>query len=274
MLDKANALEKLRRQRDAVAQIPPSTSSPEFIKWKRDTEVAIANVFGGQTRHGKEFDEISYGLMVISSETPDSAFADACRDGLKHAKVMLQSMVDEIKEYWQDHGTSGAESQTDMPKALLEAHPNSSDVFVVHGHDEAMKQTVCRTLERLGLKPIVLHEMPNHGRTIIEKFTDYATAGFAIILLSADDVGCERGKEPDGFLPRARQNVILELGFFLGMLGRGRVMSLSREVNHFDLPSDYSGVIFTPFDNAEHWRFELIRELRAAKYEVDANKLV
>ena len=137
-----------------------------------------------------------------------------------------------------------------------------------------MKQSACRYLEKLGFNPIVLHEQPNGGRTIIEKFTDYATVGFALVLLSPDDVGCEREKSPDGLLPRARQNVILELGFFLGKLGRGHVMALSREVKNFDLPSDYSGVIFTPFDKLGHWRVELTRELKAAQYTVDADKLL
>jgi predicted nucleotide-binding protein len=86
--------------------------------------------------------------------------------------------------------------------------------------------------------------------------------------------GANAGQSRLGFLKRARQNVILELGFFLGKLGRCGVMSLSRQVSDFDLPSDYSGVIFTPFDDLGHWRVQLVRELRAAKYYVDANKLL
>jgi hypothetical protein len=142
MLDKAIALEQLRRQRDAVDGIPPNMSAPEFIKWKRDTRVAIANIFGEQARHVKEFDSI----FLFISGTSQSVLSDACRDGLRHAKSTLQSMVDEIKDYWQDQEhVGGVGPHPDSARTLLETHPNSPEVFVVHGHDEAMKQSVCRT---------------------------------------------------------------------------------------------------------------------------------
>ena len=137
-----------------------------------------------------------------------------------------------------------------------------------------MKESVARIIERLGLHPIILHEQPNRGRTIIEKFTDYSNVGFAVILLSPDDLGYENNKMPILPKPRARQNVILEMGFFLGKLGRERVFVLYPDNAGLELPSDYSGVLYTKYDAAGHWQLELVQELKAVGYDVDANKLV
>jgi len=151
---------------------------------------------------------------------------------------------------------------------------HSNRVFVVHGKDEAMKQAVARTLEKLGLEPIILHEQPNEGRTVIEKFSNYSDVSFAVVLLSADDFGCSREEGISKGKFRARQNVILELGFFMGKLGRKNVLPLYREAENFEMSSDYAGVVYTPFDSNEQWKFKLVQELNACSFKVDANKLL
>jgi hypothetical protein len=178
-LGKTAALEKLRRQRDAIAGIPPDASSPEFKKWQRDTEIAIANIFSKGGRHDGEFQRLDFPNPLIRASMPPSWWTESCRDAFAHAKVMLQ---------------------------------------------------------RLGLHPVVLHEKPNSGRTIIEKFAGYSAVGFAVVLLSPDDVGRESKKQSDELCPRPRQNVILELGFFLGKLGRDHVVALSRLVDDLTCP--------------------------------------
>jgi predicted nucleotide-binding protein len=110
------------------------------------------------------------------------------------------------------------------------------EVFIVHGHDEAAKQAVSRFIEKLGFTATILHEQPNAGRTIIEKIEAYSNVGFAIILLTPDDIGGTSDK-PDVLNPRARQNVILELGYFFAKLGRQRVCALYKE------NSNCSGII-------------------------------
>ncbi len=150
----------------------------------------------------------------------------------------------------------------------------SNKVFVAHGQDEGMKQAVARTLETLELAPVILHEQPDQGRTIIEKFVDYSDVSFAIVLLSPDDVAYPKDASPEQRKLRARQNVILELGFFLGKLGRKKVLALYKEDENFEMPSDYSGVLYTPYDSAGTWRFKLVQELNACGFEVDANKLL
>lgn len=149
----------------------------------------------------------------------------------------------------------------------------SRKIFIVHGHDEEMKQTVARTVEKLDLKPIILHEQANGGKTIIEKFeTNSNDLSFAIILLSPDDKGCTANSFPRAAKFRARQNVILELGYFIGKLGRDRVFVLNKNSSNFELPSDIFGVLYTPYDI--NWKFELVKELKACGYDVDANKLL
>lgn len=98
-------------------------------------------------------------------------------------------------------------------------------VFLVHGHDEETKLEVATFIQRIsGRRPGIRHEQANAGRTIIEKFEDHAAeAGFAVVLLTADDEGGPVGGQQQ---PRARQNVVLELGFFMGALSRGRVVAL------------------------------------------------
>jgi predicted nucleotide-binding protein len=141
------------------------------------------------------------------------------------------------------------------------------DIFIVHGHDEAMENMVARFLARLGLNPIILHEQPNKGRTIIEKFEAHSmNAGFAVVLLSPDDIGAAKDGKPS---PRARQNVILELGYFIGKLGRERVCAL--HAGEVELPSDLHGVVWVPY--LGDWKLKLIQELKAAGIKVNMDQL-
>lgn len=147
------------------------------------------------------------------------------------------------------------------------AAPNSQNVFVVHGHDNEAKESAARFLERLGLQPIVLHEQPSSGRTIIEKFETYSgNIAFAVVLLTADDLGqpAVGSAQPR---PRARQNVILELGYFMGRLGRARVCALHR--GGIEFPSDYQGVVYIEMDASGAWKAKLAQELVQAKLPID-----
>ena len=144
----------------------------------------------------------------------------------------------------------------------------SDKVFIVHGHNNEIKLAVARLIMQLDLTPIILHEQPNKGRTIIEKFEKLSDdVSFAIVLLSADDV-MQDGKH------RARQNVILELGYFIAKLGRENVVALYDTSTEVEIPSDITGVLYEPYDNPNGvWRFEVIQELKAAGFDVDANIL-
>ena len=142
-------------------------------------------------------------------------------------------------------------------------------VFIVHGHNEAVKEKVARFVEHLKLKPIILHEQADKGRTIIEKFeANSEDVNFAIVLLTADDSG-KANKETD-FKQRARQNVIFERGYFIGMLSRSHVFMLLEE--GVEKPSDLDGIVYTSL--SEDWKSKLFKELKACGYKLDANNLL
>ena len=159
---------------------------------------------------------------------------------------------------------------TTAPSDILEYALSMRRVFLVHGHDEAAKESVARFIEKLELQGIILHEQPNAGRTIIEKIEEHSNVGFAIILLTPDDIGASKDK-PGETQPRARQNVILELGYFMGKLGRGSVCALYKE--GVEIPSDYQGVLYIPMDTAGAWKMTLAKEIKNAGINVDLNKL-
>src|SRR5690606_27311117 len=112
------------------------------------------------------------------------------------------------------------------------------------------------------LEPVILHDEPNKGRTIIEKFVDYADVGFAVVLMTGDDQGGSKDADRENNLPRARQNVILELGYFLGKLGRERVCAIYDP--GVEIPSDYDGVLWLEHDRNGAWKTLLAKEIKAA----------
>lgn len=149
----------------------------------------------------------------------------------------------------------------------------SKDIFIVHGHDEEMKSSVKALLLQLGLHPIILSEEPNGGKTIIEKFEDNSQkVDFAIVLMSdKDDQGCEIGK--NDFKPRARQNVILELGYFIGKLGRRKHVCVLKK-DGVEEPSDILGIAYTPYVlGQKSWKYEVADELQEAGFVIDKNKI-
>lgn len=150
--------------------------------------------------------------------------------------------------------------------------PVPRSVFIVHGHDEAAKEKVARFVERLGLSVVILHEQSSQGMTVIEKLEAYADkAGYAIALFTPDDVGYPLGQEVN-LQARARQNVVLEMGYFIGKIGRSKVCLLHKGA--LELPSDILGVVYAAMDETSGWQLTLARELKAAGYEINLSALV
>ncbi len=152
------------------------------------------------------------------------------------------------------------------------SEPRPRTAFIVHGRDEGAKEAVARFLERLGVKPIILHEQPSRNKTIIEKFEKYADdVGFAVVLLTPDDKGFLE-TEPDKIEARSRQNVVFEFGYFVGKLGREYAAALCAP--GVERPSDIDGIVYIPYDQSGSWRLALAREINAAGIPVDLNKAV
>jgi len=148
---------------------------------------------------------------------------------------------------------------------------DSKKVFLVHGRDNETKESVARFVERIGLEPIILHEQPNSGLTVVEKFEVFSAVGFAVVLLTPDDVGA-LASELAALKPRARQNVILELGYFLGKLTRRRVCALYKQ--GIEIPSDYQGVLYVELDSQGAWRTKLAQELVEAGFSINLDALL
>lgn len=160
--------------------------------------------------------------------------------------------------------------QADQPRVETRIMDDKK-IFVVHGHDNSLLTEVNLFLRKLNLEPVILHEQASRGRTIIEKIERHSNVKFAIVLLTGDDVG--KKNDPDETLkPRARQNVILELGYFMGKLGRENIALLCCE--SIEMPSDYQGVVYTEYVHRNNWQSGLIKELREAGFDVDANKVI
>jgi predicted nucleotide-binding protein len=196
--------------------------------------------------------------------TPISEVREGLAYGRDRAIAMLEEEVAALTE---DLEVTAATPSTG---AKGEARAVSRAIFVVHGHDEGARETVAGFLRKLDLTPIILHEHANQGRTIIEKFEDKSNdVGFAVVLLTPDDVG---GTDATKLQPRARQNVILELGYFVAKLGRDRVCALKK--GDIEVPTDYIGVGYVDLDPKGGWRLDLAREIKAAGIDVDLNKAV
>jgi CheY-like chemotaxis protein len=151
----------------------------------------------------------------------------------------------------------------------IDPKPIPQRPFIVHGHDETAKLALKNFLQNsLHLpEPIILHEQPNLGRTLIEKFEAYAIASQIIfVLLTPDDIWAS-ASDPDDVKRRARQNVIFEMGFFLGVLGResGRIILLYK--SPLDLPTDISGLAYIDISKGIDAAGEQIRrELEHVNY--------
>ncbi len=153
-------------------------------------------------------------------------------------------------------------SISNLARKILE---ENKKIFIVHGRDISMRDKVSSLLGRLRLDYVVLESEYNNGETVIEKFLRNAeTCEYAIVLFSADDIGGL--KENDSLMrPRVRQNVLLELGYFLGKVGRKNIIILHEVGKKIEKPSDYEGIVYEPFDEYGAWKSKLIREMRRAK---------
>jgi predicted nucleotide-binding protein len=234
----------------------PTETHSEFEYWDRD----VANWLDSEnpdSGYSATWSSISTSPLVSAGcynndEYSWAAFRVAVQRRLKFLGEVIQT-------------------KTQRPPTRTGAN-DTRQVFLVHGHDEAAREKVARYLEKLELKPIILHEQANKGRTIIEKFTDYADVAYAVVLLTADDIGGPKGTNTKQLVVRARPNVLFELGYFIGKLGRDRVCALHE--TGVEILSDYSGVIYVTLDANNAWRLHLAREMKAAGLPIDMNNAI
>jgi predicted nucleotide-binding protein len=245
-------------------------NAPIIEKLEASIDDGLTRTFGEDTieyRRYRPAASFNTGPINMYRATPIDEVQQAVAESRDRSIALLEQAIEGLEEQL-------AEAPQPLSIAANEfvAQPErvrSNRVFIVHGHDGEAREAVARFLSQVGLDPVILHEKPNEGRTLIEKFEAHGDVSFAVILLTADD----RGGLADGELkPRARQNVILELGYFVGRLGRNRVCALKR--GEIELPSDYVGVGYEELDDKGAWRVALARELDAAGHDIDWNKVM
>ena len=203
-------------------------------------------------------------LVMGGGRDPLPRVIQGYREGIERASLKLKT----LKELFEERIADAPSARLETPPEVRVPQVSTRRVFIVHGHDVGAKEAVARFVSKLKLEPVVLHEQPNQGRTIIEKFEAHSGVDYALVLLTPDDLGYP-ANDPSQIRPRARQNVVLELGFFLGALGRKRVCVLY--TGDIEVPSDYQGVLYVPLDERGAWRLSVAREMKVAGVEVDLN---
>jgi predicted nucleotide-binding protein len=140
-----------------------------------------------------------------------------------------------------------------------------------------MKQKLTKALGKLLLVPVVLCEEPGHGRKIVERFTaDYNDIGLAVVLLSPDDYVYAKNEQPSKRKLKPRQDVVFELGYLLGKLGKEKVLVLYRESEkgEFEVNTDFEGVTSAPFDSLDSWKLALLHGLLGNGYAVEGDRIL
>lgn len=233
----------------------PASLRLEYIAWKTKVESFLGSIFG---RSSPTFETFKKGDSVPVMGNGPAKFQE------QQATILgaLTAAIDIVN----------FEPQI-VDSELTESNPTSNNkVFIVHGHDEQIKNQLEIFLSELSLEPIVLHRKADEGLTVIEKFEKHSDVGYAFILLTPDDIGYPAVEEnnPEGERrkeSRARQNVIFEFGYFVAKLGRKRVCCLYKE--GVALPSDISGVIYKKIHSTvEEVAFSILKDLKASGYMV------
>lgn len=249
---------------------------------------AIKNDTDLKTQQNKYYAWDSYNTDLLKKilTTPDIS-EEYSRGKLVYILGRNESIYDRIKEHREDVDNKIQRLQNILGRLELFTQDNtqvdtqavrpsngtstkSKRIFIVHGHDDAARESVARFITNLGLEPIILHEVASSGKTIIEKIESYSDVCFAIVLLTPDDVG-HKNEPGANQKPRARQNVIFELGYFAAKLQRKNVVAMVKD--DVEKPSDVDGVIYIPLDQHDGWKIKLSRELMAAGIEIDTRAL-
>ncbi|MBI0397976.1 TIR domain-containing protein [Cyclobacterium marinum] len=244
----------------------------------------IYAVYESSRTRWKEWEENADGELELPNQFEDSKFyiydiykriSEVGKEGYSlifdYFPTTNNNINDKVASFNEQLLPYLAEALTDIVNANpeFEAKPNKVNgdtVFIIHGHDEHLKTELQLLLHRAGVNNIVLHEQADKGRNIIEKLieeTDYAN--YAIALLSPDDALI-------GGTKRARQNVILEVGYFLGKLGKNRVRFIKK--GDVEIPSDLSGILYENYDKSGSWKIKICKELQAVGIFVDLEAVI
>jgi predicted nucleotide-binding protein len=241
-------------------------------RWIKRAAAAIGSVYEEDSRVQDFATSVTPvgGFRSTDSATAAVSTADELTAGaawVREGVNALQSLLETLP-YDEEPFPTQPQHPSDQGAATVAPQ---GPIFLVHGHSDVTVHHVVRVLrEATGRAVTVLREMPSGGRVVLEKFEEHAaSAAYAVVLLTADDEG--HAKTDSDSKPRARQNVVFELGFFFAQLGRKRVAVLRDP--EVEKPSDLDGLVYIEIDPNEAWKHKLIKELKAVGIEVDFSKI-
>jgi predicted nucleotide-binding protein len=247
-----NLIERAENIRDL------SRDSPDFKAWYVGVLQFLEKQYGKTSIAFEEFYRLSFGSVSFVGHTNEDNYRKEFQKGLETAILYLK-----------DH-QSDFEDEISVKQEFKATFTNNENIFIVHGRNEGIKAEVSNLLQKIKLKPIILDEKANEGKTIIEKFEKHADVKVAVVLFTGDDVGKYKGEK--NYEKRVRQNVIFEAGYFMGKIGREKTIILAEE--ELNIQSDLQGYIYIPLDKNKNWQLRVARELKAAGLNIDMNDLV
>lgn len=245
-------LKKLILDGEELVSRRATSRMPEFTVWHTNVERYLEKKYGNKSLELRKLRMRPFGPIATVIGAPHDESIECVRD--------MSATLLELKGYLEEENDG-------IMQACEQVSSPSDRVFIIHGHDGEIKEAVARLLEKQGIEPIILNEQANQGQTIIEKFERYTDVNAAIALFTNDDIGS--AKNSDDKKPRARQNVVFEAGYFMGKLGRNKVILIAEK--GIEIPSDLHGVVYTDRGN---WQFEVCKELSVMGYTIDLNKLL
>lgn len=269
--DRAVRIAKVLQSDPLSSYVAGLTKDLDLNAFLTRTHQSGGSMIGSSSYQWPEGDDdklgMSLALALHFGDMPDDLIEHGCdifgeTNFNKGVQKVYSNVYVPMEQDLRDHisASLGERSTFTFPHTVEQ----SNRIFVVHGHNEGMREGTARFIENLGLEPVILHEQQNRGATVIEKLEANSDVGFAVILMSSDDVG--RSKTQEDLENRPRQNVVLEAGWFMGRFGRERTIVLKDP--QLSLPSDLQGLVYTDRDPAGAWKQELVRELNGAGYDV------
>ncbi|QOT22521.1 TIR domain-containing protein [Paenarthrobacter sp. YJN-D] len=240
-----------------------------FSDWKDETGVVLRTLVGQDSPLYSDFSVIRFSPSIYNAGTDITRHRQA---GVRKAMSLLRAAKKQLM--LSDEARQAALSE-ELENLIVVADKGNVDaagrIFIVHGHDGEKKHELARFLLALtGHEPVILHEQPNKGTVLMEKLeASAASTGYAVALLTADDLG--KAKSEDDLKPRGRQNVVFEMGFFMGALGRKNVAVLYDD--GVEEPGDMKGFVYTALDAAGGWKTKIAREIEAAGIDVNWSAL-
>lgn len=221
----------------------------------------------------RAFDEFqspqSYLREYGRTGNPDNLFGEdlvkEIKQQISDKVTYLESLIERIPII------PSNQPQENRREDVVSKNPNmSKDIFIVHGHDSGLKNEVARFVSDLGYNPIILHEQPNSGKTIIEKIESNSNVCYAIVLYTPCDMGTS--KDRTDFQPRARQNVVFEHGYLLCKVGRERVCALIKD--EVEKPGDIDGIVYVSYDSNNGWKNQIAKEFKNLGLDINIEALL